>query len=249
MNKKVIWIGMASALLIGGGVFWWMRTKNKAKAEAEAKKKAEEEADAKKKAEEEAAAKEKESSNKATQSTESTPKATFDSTPFKTKDEGNAFRKWVNEKHPDWRLNGDVLSPTGEFNNTTIRAAYKEFGASYQEELKKLAATTTDKKKEDELLAAKSRRKKFGELIYSKGWEGKKIRPIGGKDKTYETYYYDAAREEYVKDGGKNEVDGNKHLFSKYKKTGYSSRLGFWVLNLDKTNKFIIVDPEDFEAV
>jgi hypothetical protein len=43
MNKKVIWIGIASALLIGGGVFWWMRSKNQA-AEEEAKKKAEEEA-------------------------------------------------------------------------------------------------------------------------------------------------------------------------------------------------------------
>ena len=28
MNKKVIWIGIASALLIGGGIFWWMRNKN-----------------------------------------------------------------------------------------------------------------------------------------------------------------------------------------------------------------------------
>ena len=133
MNKKVIIIGVVSALLIGGGVFWWMRGKKKAQAEEEAKKKAEEEAAAK--AAEEAAAREKELSNKATQST---PKETYPATPFKSKEEGNAFRAWVNKNKPDWRLKGDVLAPTGEFDNTTIRAAYKEFGAAYQTELKKL---------------------------------------------------------------------------------------------------------------
>ena len=28
-NKTLLWVGIASALLIGGGVFWWMRNRPK----------------------------------------------------------------------------------------------------------------------------------------------------------------------------------------------------------------------------
>jgi hypothetical protein len=240
MNKKVIWIGIASALLIGGGVFWWMRSKNQA-AEEE-KKKAEEEA----KAAEEAAAREKESRN-------TVPKETYSATPFKSKEEGNAFRAWVNKNKPEWRLNGDILSPTGEFDNTTIRAAYKEFGSIYKDEIKKLAEDKA--KASDNKAVTDANRKKieqrvaFGKSLFNEGVKGKKVRYIGGKDMSYDTYYFDSGRKTFTKDGKKIIVDGGSHLFSDWKISGYNSVGYMWLQNKDKEKVFISANPFEFEAV
>ena len=244
MNKKVIIIGVVSALLIGGGVFWWMSSKKKAQAEEEAKKKAEEEAAAAKEAEE-AAAREKESK-------QSTPKETYPATPFKSKEEGNAFRAWVNKNKPDWRLKGDVLASTGEFDNSTIRAAYKEFGTAYQDEVKKLAETKPklpknyDYKKE---LAKIPQRIAFGKTLYSEGAKGKKVRPIGGKDVKHETYYYDAGRKTYTKDGNSITLDGGKHLFSKWGIASYDSGGYMWLQSKSNPKQFISANPYMFEAI
>ena len=248
MNKKVIIIGVVSALLIGGGVFWWMRGKKKAQAEEEAKKKAEEEAAAK--AAEEAAAREKELSNKATQST---PKETYPATPFKSKEEGNAFRAWVNKNKPEWRLNGDVLSPTGEFDNTTIRAAYEEFGSIYKAEIKKLAEDKA--KASDNKAVADAARKKieqraaFGKSLFNKGAKGEKVRHIGGKDMSYDTYYFDSGRNTFTKDGKKITVDGGSHLFSDWKISGYNSGGYMWLQSKSNPKQFISANPFEFEAV
>lgn len=246
MNKKVIIIGVVSALLIGGGVFWWMRGKKKAQDEAEAKKKAEEEAAAK--AAEEAAAREKESSNKATQST---PKETYPATPFKSKEEGNAFRAWVNKTKPDWRLKGDVLAPTGEFDNSTIRAAYKEFGSAYQAELKKLADSKKSVAKSDKQQSSAAQRKAFGEKLYNQFLMSKKgsvkIRPIGGKDIIGNpTYYYDSGRKTYTKDGNIVNISGDENIFDTYIKLGYNAA-GYWWLQKGKA--IISVNPYEFEAI
>lgn len=242
MNKKVIWIGIASALLIGGGVFWWMSSKKKAQAEEEAKKKAEEEAAAKEA--EEAAAREKESK-------QSTPKETYPATPFKSKEEGNAFRAWVNKNKPDWRLKGDVLAPTGEFDNSTIRAAYKEFGSAYQAELKKLADSKKSDAKSDKQQSSVAQRKAFGETLYNQLIMSKKgsvkIRPIGGKDIIGNpTYYYDSGRKTYTKDGNIVNIDGDENIFNTYSKLGYNAA-GYWWLQKGKT--IISVNPYEFEAI
>lgn len=240
MNKKVIIIGAISTLLIGGGIFWWIRSKNKA-AEEEAKKKAEEEA-AKARAE----AIEKESRN-------IVPKDTYPATPFKSKEEGNAFRSWVNKNKPEWRLNGDVLAPTGEFDNTTIRAAYEEFGSIYKAEIKKLAEDKA--KASDNKAVADAARKKieqrvaFGKSLFNEGAKGKKVRYIGGKDMSYDTYYFDSGRNTFTKDGKKIIVDGGSHLFSDWKISGYNSGGYMWLQNKDKEKVFISANPFEFEAV
>lgn len=240
MNKKVIIIGAVSALLIGGGIFWWIRSKNKA-AEEEAKKKAEEEA-LKARAE----AIEKESRN-------IVPKDTYPATPFKSKEEGNAFRAWVNKNKPEWRLNGDVLSPTGEFDNTTIRAAYEEFGSIYKAEIKKLAEDKA--KASDNKAVADATRKKieqrvaFGKSLFNEGAKGKKVRYIGGKDMSYDTYYFDSGRNTFTKDGKKIIVDGGSHLFSDWKISGYNSGGYMWLQNKGKEKVFISANPFEFEAV
>lgn len=55
--------------------------------------------------------------------------------PFKNAEEGNAFRKWVNDNHEDIarKLN---LDPTGDFNNSYIQRAYEELGEEYEESIK-----------------------------------------------------------------------------------------------------------------
>jgi hypothetical protein len=45
----------------------------------------------------------------------------------------------MNKNYPDWRFNGDKLDPIGKPDNSTIRAAYKEFGSAYKDDVKKLA--------------------------------------------------------------------------------------------------------------
>lgn len=53
-------------------------------------------------------------------------------TPFTTEEEGNAFRKWVNDTHTDWAKKNQ-LDPSGKKDNAYIRKAYKEFGKEYIE--------------------------------------------------------------------------------------------------------------------
>lgn len=117
MNKKVIWVGIASALLIGGGIFWWMRNKNKPTNEPK-----------------------KEEEEKGTNEMATTTTTSYDSTGF-NQEQGDAFRLWMNKNYPDWRFNGDKLDPTGKPDNTTIRAAYKDYGSIYNSEIKKSQET------------------------------------------------------------------------------------------------------------
>ena len=57
-------------------------------------------------------------------------------TPFKDKTEGNAFRKWMKEKYPDFKDGKEPLSDEGDYNNSTIQKAWKEYGKEYEKEKK-----------------------------------------------------------------------------------------------------------------
>lgn len=50
--------------------------------------------------------------------------------PFKTNDEGNAFRLWVNQNYPEYAKK-IKLGKTGSFTNSYIQKAYKKFGKEY----------------------------------------------------------------------------------------------------------------------
>jgi hypothetical protein len=54
----------------------------------------------------------------------------YPSTPFSSKAEGDAFRKWVNANFPAYAKEID-LSKTGEFNNCFIKKAYDKYGKAY----------------------------------------------------------------------------------------------------------------------
>jgi|688.fasta_scaffold268243_3 hypothetical protein len=120
-NKKIIWIGIASALLIGGGTFLWLKNK-KAKEEEEKRKQEEEE----RKAEEE-------------KKPDAPRTIQFPPTPFTNATEGNAFRAWVNKNYPSYAKQID-LSLSGDFNNSFIKKAFAKYGQEY---LKANAPKTT----------------------------------------------------------------------------------------------------------
>jgi hypothetical protein len=54
-------------------------------------------------------------------------------TPFKNKEEGNAFRKWVREKDKTY-ADKIELDETGDYNNSTIQKAWKKYGEDYKKE-------------------------------------------------------------------------------------------------------------------
>jgi len=54
----------------------------------------------------------------------------YSATPFKTKEEGNKFREWVNKKDPAWAKENN-LDTTGPENNNYIRKAYAQFSEAY----------------------------------------------------------------------------------------------------------------------
>jgi hypothetical protein len=50
---------------------------------------------------------------------------------FKSKEEGNAFRKWVNEKDPDWAKQ-NKLDVSGSHTNSFIMKAWNKFKEDYK---------------------------------------------------------------------------------------------------------------------
>jgi hypothetical protein len=59
-----------------------------------------------------------------------TPKSVNFDDNIKDKTAGDAFRKWVNEKHPDYAKEKD-LWVSGEYNNSYIKKAWDEYGKEY----------------------------------------------------------------------------------------------------------------------
>ena len=51
--------------------------------------------------------------------------------PFKNTEEGNAFRQWVNNTHPDYAKEID-LDKEGSYNNSYIAKAWNKYGKEYQ---------------------------------------------------------------------------------------------------------------------
>lgn len=58
-------------------------------------------------------------------------------TPFKNKEEGDKFRKWMKEKHSDFKDGKETLSETGDYNNNTIKQAWKKYGEEYKKSQEK----------------------------------------------------------------------------------------------------------------
>ena len=122
-NKTLLWVGIGSALLIGGGLFWWFRKSAKDKEAAAAKE-----------AEDKAAQEKEKEIVKQEKVDDNTP--TLPSTPFKNKTEGDAFRVWMSSAHPEFRYKNDILGKSGEYNNSFMKEAYSKYGEGYSTYLK-----------------------------------------------------------------------------------------------------------------
>ncbi len=72
-------------------------------------------------------------------------------TPFKTKEEGNKFREWVNKKYPDWAKE-NKLDASGSENNSYIRKAYSQYGSEYEKSTSAPTVTKIDGKQMNALL-------------------------------------------------------------------------------------------------
>lgn len=70
------------------------------------------------------------------------PERSYPATPFKSTAEGNAFRTWVNLKHPDWAKDND-LDKTGAYDNAYIRKAWYTYGSDYRGFIAAIVATIT----------------------------------------------------------------------------------------------------------
>ena len=67
--------------------------------------------------------------------------------PFKNKEQGDAFRLWVNATYPVWAKKNQ-LDPSGSYSNKYIRSAWEKFGGAYIESKK--AKKEEPKKKAEE---------------------------------------------------------------------------------------------------
>ena len=121
INKKLLWIGIGSAVLVGGGFLWWYLSSKSAKDAGTGETDKD---------------KDKDTGGELpppTPTGESLP-----ATPFKNKVEGNAFRVWMKDKYPTFSDKGEKLDLDGKYDNNTIRKAYQLYGVEY-------AKTTADK--------------------------------------------------------------------------------------------------------
>jgi hypothetical protein len=121
-NKKKILIAAGVVTSVVGLYFLWSKV---IKPKMDAKSDGEVQDDKKPISESEA---KKPSSNKApTQSS-------LGKTPFTNSTEGNKFRAWVNDNHPEYAksLFGDGLGRTGAYDNKYMRTAWAEYGVEYE---------------------------------------------------------------------------------------------------------------------
>lgn len=89
-------------------------------------------------------------------------------TPFKTKEEGNKFREWVNKKYPDWAKEND-LDTSGSENNSYIRKAYAQYGEEYSKATSAPEVKKMDAKEMNSLLAKLKNYSKKVELQLTTG--------------------------------------------------------------------------------
>lgn len=150
-NKKaLVWIGIASALVIGGGIFWWVKSRNNDKDKKDE--------DVKDVNLDESTTTPPVVTQPYTSPAPPQQPETLPPSPFKNKAEGNAFRGWMAKNHNDFRYMGEPLDTSGSYDNIYIRKAWQLYGGEYTK-----AATPTAP------TPPASKEIKSGDMIYLKG--------------------------------------------------------------------------------
>jgi len=117
-NKALLWIGIASAILIGGGIYMFVKNRSTTETDNTEKEPVKEEEKSKK---EEAVVK--------TETPATAP--SLPSTPFRNKAEGDAFRKWMSVNNSDYRYKGQILDKSGDYDNSFMKDAFDKYGKDY----------------------------------------------------------------------------------------------------------------------
>jgi hypothetical protein len=124
--KKIAIIGVSSVVLLTGGFFLYRAIKNIIDSKNDEKNSP---PDIKSSSSSSSSSSSKSSgSSSSSSSSSTTPKI-----PFKNKQEGDAFRKWVNEKYPAYAKQID-LSLSGSYNNSYITKAWVKYGDEYSKQ-------------------------------------------------------------------------------------------------------------------
>jgi len=100
--------------------------------------------------------------------------------PFKDREEGNAFRKWVNENDPEFAKKIE-LDKEGSHTNSYIRKAWKELGEIYSKYKEQKKAGEESKAKAEAKAKIEAKAKKDAEAKKKKGISEKQAKEIAKK--------------------------------------------------------------------
>lgn len=125
-GKKIAIIGVSSVVLLTGGFFLYRAIKNIIDSKNDEKNSP---PDIKSGGSSSSSSSSKSSGSSSSNSSSSTASKV----PFKNKQEGDAFRKWVNEKYPNYAKEIDLWL-SGSYNNSTITKAWVKYGAEYSKQ-------------------------------------------------------------------------------------------------------------------
>ena len=116
-KKGLIFLGIGSVIVIGGGIAWFLMARKQSKTGEQKSEESKTSGGA--------------SANPLAGVVTGSTSSSLPPAPFKNTTEGNAFRVWMSVKHPDFRYAGDVLDPSGAYDNDFVRKAYQMYGSEY----------------------------------------------------------------------------------------------------------------------
>ena len=134
-GKKIAIISVSSVVLLTGGYFLYKAIKNILDSRGQ---NGNDETDNSQNSSSPSSSSSSSSSSKKESSSSSSSKV-----PFKNTTEGNAFRKWVNEKYPDYAKEIS-LSLTGSYNNSYITKAWNKYGQEYKNSTSATTSSSSD---------------------------------------------------------------------------------------------------------
>ena len=120
--------------------------------------------------------------------------------PFKSKEEGDAFRKWVNDKHSDWAKE-NKLDSSGSHTNSFIIKAWNKFKDEYKPGESKSGGESDKKSEKITKESAEEMMKKADEML------------LDANNKIKDFYANSGNFEEYKSIMGDDEEDAVKYIF------------------------------------
>lgn len=156
----------------------------------------------------------------------------FGTSPFKNRDEGNRFRKWINDTYPSYAREID-LDPTGSHTNVYIMKAWDKYGQAYKtyQSSGGGGSTTTSPTDQNKKSYQASQYHSFADIlesVFNAGFTGylvgsySNIKSVFEKIKTKEDYY--SMKKAYGTRGGKDLYQAMKSAMNQDELNRYVNR-------------------------